>query len=259
MVSQSRAELISDDVSARVAFAFGGLSIYEYLVTFNMEVAIVWQRRKTAMSVLLLSIRWVMLLNGALAVVPPVMSSTEYVAQQVMQNALTLTGFIQVAVFSMLRVRAFTSKSYMLPGIVLILSFTPFVTNIYTMTHGVFTVVDSSYHFVTPGMTPSQHKQCVRSSFATTPQPHASCTEVSPLNLGLRAPGDKRGASVCHDEMRPDSRGRDRLGRDMVEDVPPEADGSKREHGRVDDVQQKGTLYFMCVPAWRQRLVFASG
>ena len=40
-----------------------GLTIYEYVVTFDLEVAHVWTRKPSATSLLLLSIRWIMVLS----------------------------------------------------------------------------------------------------------------------------------------------------------------------------------------------------
>lgn len=46
------------------------LPVYEYIITFRHEVAIVWTSRISAVSVLLLSIRWNMLLTGILTAAP---------------------------------------------------------------------------------------------------------------------------------------------------------------------------------------------
>lgn len=46
------------------------LSIYEFLIALDLEVSTAWQRKKTVPSVLLLTIRWVMLANGVVTFVP---------------------------------------------------------------------------------------------------------------------------------------------------------------------------------------------
>lgn len=47
-----------------------GMVAYEYVITFDQEVAQVWMRRPTATSLLLLSTRWVMAGNQAILVLP---------------------------------------------------------------------------------------------------------------------------------------------------------------------------------------------
>lgn len=46
------------------------LVVYEYIITLDQEAASVWKRNWTASSVLLLSIRWVMILNQVTSYVP---------------------------------------------------------------------------------------------------------------------------------------------------------------------------------------------
>ncbi|EKM56356.1 uncharacterized protein PHACADRAFT_91681, partial [Phanerochaete carnosa HHB-10118-sp] len=48
-----------------------GLVVYEYTITLGQEVAVVWKRRFTATSMLLLGIRWFMLLGSILDATPP--------------------------------------------------------------------------------------------------------------------------------------------------------------------------------------------
>lgn len=45
--------------------------VYEYLITLDREVAAVWKRKFTATSMLLLSVRWVMLLIQIIDWLPP--------------------------------------------------------------------------------------------------------------------------------------------------------------------------------------------
>lgn len=46
------------------------LSIYEFLIALDLEVSTAWKRRKTVPAVLLLTIRWVMLVNAVSTFVP---------------------------------------------------------------------------------------------------------------------------------------------------------------------------------------------
>ena len=47
-----------------------GLVVYEYIITFNQEVAQVWKRRPTATALLLLSTRWIMVLGPLIDILP---------------------------------------------------------------------------------------------------------------------------------------------------------------------------------------------
>ena len=44
--------------------------IYEFVINFDLEVTTVWQRKKTVISILLISIRWTMLANSFLLLSP---------------------------------------------------------------------------------------------------------------------------------------------------------------------------------------------
>ena len=47
-----------------------GLVAYEYIITFDQEVAQVWMRKLTATSFLLLSTRWIMVLGSLMNIIP---------------------------------------------------------------------------------------------------------------------------------------------------------------------------------------------
>ena len=47
-----------------------GLVAYEYIITFDQEVAQVWMRKLTATSFLLLSTRWIMVLSPLIGIIP---------------------------------------------------------------------------------------------------------------------------------------------------------------------------------------------
>ena len=44
--------------------------MYEYIITFNQEVAVVWERRFSATSVLLIGSRWLMIVFAYLVFYP---------------------------------------------------------------------------------------------------------------------------------------------------------------------------------------------
>lgn len=46
------------------------LVAYEYVITLDQEISTVWSRKRTASSALLLSIRWVMVLNQVVSYIP---------------------------------------------------------------------------------------------------------------------------------------------------------------------------------------------
>lgn len=49
---------------------FTALMIYDYLLTFNHEVRIVWGSAPTAVTILLLGMRWAMVLSAVAGLVP---------------------------------------------------------------------------------------------------------------------------------------------------------------------------------------------
>lgn len=46
--------------------------VYDYVLTFAQEVTTVWRRKMTATSLLLVTTRWVMVLQAVVQFVPPV-------------------------------------------------------------------------------------------------------------------------------------------------------------------------------------------
>ncbi|EKM48425.1 uncharacterized protein PHACADRAFT_202831 [Phanerochaete carnosa HHB-10118-sp] len=100
-----------------------GLVAYEFGITFGKEIEIVWKRPITARAVLLGSVRWYMLLMAVLNIAPATANALGW--------ALILIQFLQVALFSALRVFAVWDKSYVWSLITFALSMVPFATNIY--------------------------------------------------------------------------------------------------------------------------------
>ena len=46
------------------------LTVYEFLINIDLEVTTAWKHKKTVTTVLLLSIRWAMLINSIVLLVP---------------------------------------------------------------------------------------------------------------------------------------------------------------------------------------------
>lgn len=78
MTGKCRDRLIHTHDAEQASLA---LVAYEYLITLDQEVATVWRRKWTATSVLIVSVRWVMVLlqiSHWLSVLPNVRSSVLY-------------------------------------------------------------------------------------------------------------------------------------------------------------------------------------
>lgn len=69
-------------------FYFIALALYEYVVTFSQEVTTVWQRRKTATSILLVATRWTMVLNAVVILIESPKEVSRCVPRS-MRNVLT--------------------------------------------------------------------------------------------------------------------------------------------------------------------------
>ncbi|GJE98350.1 hypothetical protein PsYK624_145780 [Phanerochaete sordida] len=126
-----------------IACSLLALVAYEYVVTFDQEVACVWQRKFSAASLLLLSTRWVMLLYQIAAIIPRSQSKSDAAVQCSCQqwNAFSqlvyFTTVAQIALFSGLRVYALWHDSrfrYVLLAVVLVLGCVPIGTNIFGWT-----------------------------------------------------------------------------------------------------------------------------
>ncbi|KIP02559.1 hypothetical protein PHLGIDRAFT_26538 [Phlebiopsis gigantea 11061_1 CR5-6] len=122
-----------------VVVALTSLVVYDYLITLDQEVATVWNRKFNATSCLLVTTRWVMLLNQIFTWIPGtpnVCGGTE------ITSAVFLTvAVVQIALFSALRVFALWDRNYVLSAIVFLLSFVPVGADMYTWIH-------SSYYYV---------------------------------------------------------------------------------------------------------------
>ncbi|EKM56267.1 uncharacterized protein PHACADRAFT_193887 [Phanerochaete carnosa HHB-10118-sp] len=85
------------------------LAIYEFVITFNQEIKVVWKRKFTATSLLLLGLRWVMLPYPILAVLPAKQAATWRNDLSLFLAILALTSRL----FSALRVYALWHESRM--------------------------------------------------------------------------------------------------------------------------------------------------
>ncbi|GJE98283.1 hypothetical protein PsYK624_145090 [Phanerochaete sordida] len=133
-------------LSAAVNYAMAVLSIYEFFINLDLEVATAWRRKATVSSVLLLSIRWCMLAYGVLTLA--------CMAPAVLAAGLNIAGFAQAALFSALRVHALANGHLVLSAAVFVLNLVPVGTNIFRDLHYVCESSDGIYFL---GLTPWAH------------------------------------------------------------------------------------------------------
>ncbi|EKM56357.1 uncharacterized protein PHACADRAFT_140967, partial [Phanerochaete carnosa HHB-10118-sp] len=60
---QQQEILLSIQIEDYVVYSMLCLVVYEFVITLDQEIAVVWRRKFTLTSLLLLSTRWLMLLN----------------------------------------------------------------------------------------------------------------------------------------------------------------------------------------------------
>ncbi|GJE98328.1 hypothetical protein PsYK624_145560 [Phanerochaete sordida] len=112
------------------------LVVYEFIVTLDEELTVVWRRRPTATSMLLLIMRWIMLLGPIVQTVPA--RPTWCRSQYAWNIAVFLVTTAVIALFSALRVYALWQGSrlrHLLAGIVFVFGAVPVATNIFAATH----------------------------------------------------------------------------------------------------------------------------
>ncbi|EKM60225.1 uncharacterized protein PHACADRAFT_246073 [Phanerochaete carnosa HHB-10118-sp] len=128
-----------------VAYSLLGLAVYEYVITLNQEIAAVWRRKLTATSLLLLTIRWLMVLNPFLSAALPAERQVWCTPYYIVITFVYLTVTFLISVFSALRVYALWQGSrmkYAFTAIVLTLGIIPLGTNIFHAVRTSITYVD---------------------------------------------------------------------------------------------------------------------
>lgn len=113
--------------------AMTAIVAFEYLITFDQEVECVWKRKFSATSVLLLTTRWVMIVNQSIVWMPatPV---TNCITTYAPSTLFYLLSLAQIALFAGFRVYALWYNwkyKFVLLAVVLALGFVPVATNIF--------------------------------------------------------------------------------------------------------------------------------
>ncbi|KIP11334.1 hypothetical protein PHLGIDRAFT_114730 [Phlebiopsis gigantea 11061_1 CR5-6] len=112
-----------------VDYACYTLAVYDYLITFEHEVNIVWRRRPCKPSMLLLLARFLLISSSLYGIFVNTISLTSDVLG-VTGEAFTLVQILHLAFFSALRVYAVWPSYRALSAIVFALGLVPLVTNI---------------------------------------------------------------------------------------------------------------------------------
>ncbi|GJE98321.1 hypothetical protein PsYK624_145480 [Phanerochaete sordida] len=110
---------------------------YEYVVTIDQEVRCVWVRKPSATTFLLVSTRWVMLLNQLANWIPYVpTSAASCKAIDAAISTLYFIAILQVALFSSVRIYALwqdTRFAWVYLSFIFVLSCVPIATNIFML------------------------------------------------------------------------------------------------------------------------------
>ncbi|THG98104.1 hypothetical protein EW026_g4045 [Hermanssonia centrifuga] len=119
------------------------LVVYEYLITINQEISLVW-RRKWSLSVwVFIANRYLLLLNTLSEAMPIGSFHSGCRAAVVITIASYAAQFLVFGVFSALRVYALWYPNTLLAYIVLGLNLVPIVTNIISYSYATITYTDS--------------------------------------------------------------------------------------------------------------------
>ncbi|EKM56312.1 uncharacterized protein PHACADRAFT_92217, partial [Phanerochaete carnosa HHB-10118-sp] len=118
-----------------------GLVVYEYIITFNQEVAVIWRRKFSLASVLLITTRWIMVLGPILNTTPSAQTWCDILTVKLQEIEL-----VSCVVFSALRVYALWRGSRMkyvfqVLAVVLMLGLVPIGTNISALLKFALTVI----------------------------------------------------------------------------------------------------------------------
>ncbi|KAI0351308.1 hypothetical protein OH77DRAFT_944914 [Trametes cingulata] len=129
---QEMAQLVDSLVTQdRLEIGTIALLAYEYIITFDQEVALFWKRKMTGATVLFLATRYLALLSylflGTATFAP--------MSDQI-QNPVIISQYIVWAAFSALRALALSRMNWLVAGTVFLLASGPFAVNIWVTSLG---------------------------------------------------------------------------------------------------------------------------
>ncbi|GJE96341.1 hypothetical protein PsYK624_125350 [Phanerochaete sordida] len=120
-----------------VGYSLLCLVAYEYIITFGQEVAVVWRRKLSVVSVLLLGTRWLMVVNPLIGNFSgPTICRPLYTLTVILWAIITL----MISLFPALRIYALWRTSwvrYIFPALILLLGTVAIGTNIFGLTRSV--------------------------------------------------------------------------------------------------------------------------
>ncbi|GJE85289.1 hypothetical protein PsYK624_013680 [Phanerochaete sordida] len=127
-----------------VGLAVTAMVVYEYLITLDREVAAVWKRKFAATSMLLLSVRWVMLLIQIIDWLPSTPGRCKPLG--ILEQVLIVIAYVQTALFSALRACAIWERNLTIFLVVICLGLVPAATNIFAITRGSYQYVGAPFY-----------------------------------------------------------------------------------------------------------------
>ncbi|GJE99248.1 hypothetical protein PsYK624_154980 [Phanerochaete sordida] len=110
------------------------LAAYDFVITFGQEVAVVWRRKWTVTSTLLLGVRWLMVIGPVLSLIS--IPDSWCGAESILTAAIYMAGLALIALFSALRIYALWQDSrlkWVLAAAVLALLLVPVGTNLFAV------------------------------------------------------------------------------------------------------------------------------
>ncbi|THG94966.1 hypothetical protein EW026_g6602 [Hermanssonia centrifuga] len=137
-MSGSNAEILQEFegnlVYDYINYAMTALVAYEYLLSIDQEVALIWRRKWTGATWLFATNRYLLIANVVVAVLPGV-SQTSCVGGSGVFEVIQLAQYIIFALFSALRIYALWDRNGVLFFLILAMSLTPVAINIYLFSH----------------------------------------------------------------------------------------------------------------------------
>ncbi|KAJ3527944.1 hypothetical protein NM688_g8058 [Phlebia brevispora] len=134
----------------RCIFAALALATYEYVVTFQHEFELLWQRRWTVATCLFVTNRYMLLANIIIQCIPYNAQVRRFESQGRCSNSplmafLSVVGIVPMtilALFSSLRVFALLDRAYLTAGCVLLLGMVPVGIDLFYIDKGTYNYVD---------------------------------------------------------------------------------------------------------------------